>query len=67
MTELQTTALKIIKNLRKKGWTLEKIARSLRDEISGYEGPSVWSVQRWLKGKNKISETLANKVFHQFK
>jgi len=58
----QDKALKIIKGLKKKGYTLERIARSLGDPKNGYAGVSRFSVHRWLTGKFKISQGSAARV-----
>lgn len=55
-------ALKIVIALRKKGHTMEHIARSLGNPELGYDGPSVWTVQRWINGKTKMTKASANVI-----
>ena len=60
--EIQRKALKTIERLRDEGYTLEYIARSLGNISQGYQGPSVFSISRWINKRNVISKVAASRI-----
>ncbi len=50
-------ALELLREKRAQGYTLEQIAKMITSD--GFEGPTLWSVHRWLAGKVRISKVYA--------